>query len=781
MIAPTTRPVWLAALAGLLVAASGALARAEDGGASIDGDLERLTKQLDEYERLSRELTRKYASSQKLPQQSIYSLQSRINDGLVYYQLKEYDRASLLLMEVVQNPDNQSYAGYKDAVFYLAESLYQLKNPIAATQFYLLVLEKNYRQYYRESLIRLIEISYASGHFEDIDKYFAKLLAIPGASSDPEVLYLRAKSQYFRDRFDEAMADFHKVPQGSDYYCKSLYFLGVIHVRRANYKDALESFEGVAACAGDRDEALSELAHLALGRLHYEVGSYSLAINEYQEIGRNSPNYDVALYEMGWTFIKSKQYDQALRAIDILLLSSPDSRLAPDAKLLKGNLELKLGKYAQAQSTFEEIVDRFGPVKDEVRRLISEHADPESYFVQLVGQHRSQFDIKAILPPLAATWVKTEQKVGRALSVVEDLDGAQADIQETVKLITKLEDALYADNAIEIFPDLYIAWNKMMEAENGLILMKQRLLNLERRLIGGRAAPDLMARYEQVREKREQLEKTFMELPKTAQGFAKREATVERRLEEIQVQAFKLGIVIDSIRAQVVAIDKWVADTSRMRGSGSAGAQRVRESVLAQQQELRELQKDLEKLQREIARQKAMVGVGDTVTSAEDDLKRRYEQTLDEEEEVLKELRSGLPPESRGRMERIDHLRARARVVERRIFDFFGTVRKKVQREVAQLRERVAREKKLIERYRRQVVGYKGMGENLAGRIAHASLQNVFDRFDSLVLRADVGIIDVAWQKKENKRKRYEQLLRERKAELEALDREFEPVLEGKL
>lgn len=51
-------------------------------------------------------------------------------------------------------------------------------------------------------------------------------------------------------------------------------------------------------------------------------------------------------------------------------------------------------------------------------------------------------------------------------------------------------------------------------------------------------------------------------------------------------------------------------------------------------------------------------------------------------------------------------------------------------------------------------------------------------RFYDLVLRADVGNIDVAWAEREEHRMRVELLTRERAREIKALDDEFNEIMD---
>jgi len=728
-------------------------------------------------------LAGKYAAPGAGSLPSVYRLQTRINDGLVFFQLGDYERASILLMEVVQEQANLTYPGYKDALFYLAESLYQLKNPIAANQFYQVVVEKGYKQYRKDALLRLVEICFLTRRLEDVDRYFGLLATEPGVADDPTVQYVRAKSQYFKDDLANARLGFEQIRSGTPYYHRARYFLGTILVLQGQLDAALTSFQQVIAEAGTTPDAVEvkELSHLALGRLLFEQGQYADAAREYESLTRNSPLFQLARYEAGWAFIRKGDHASALRSLDILLLAAPDSTLAPEATLLKGNLQLRLGKFLEAQTTFQEIVDRFGPVREQLEEVLQEHADPDAFFRQLVGKNLDRFDVQVLVPPLATTWVREERQVGEALQVVTTIEAAAADITASEELIVQLEAALAVENRIEIFPELHSAWNTMLEIENNLLLLKKKLTDGEKGLIWGSATPEEQQRYQQLAGQRVGYDTQLREIPLTAQDLAQREATVEEAIGQLDMRAYRYGIEIESIKAQLVAMDKWITDTAGRPGQRKGSEARVRAAIVEQQGELQTLEGELAEVRRLISRQKVGVGVGDPVTSREAEIKRQYAQTLRDESQLLREVGRRLGPEAQQLLAQAESLRQRAGKAEETIHHFYTVVRRTVDEKVRLFREQVAEEKAQLARYRRQAEGFQGMGETMAGTVAADSFQTVQTKFRSLVLQADVGIIDVAWQRKEEKTTQSQALIRDKKVELDGLEAEFGPVLEEKL
>jgi hypothetical protein len=80
--------------------------------------------------------------------------------------------------------------------------------------------------------------------------------------------------------------------------------------------------------------------------------------------------------------------------------------------------------------------------------------------------------------------------------------------------------------------------------------------------------------------------------------------------------------------------------------------------------------------------------------------------------------------------------------------------------------------------YRESLAALEGETEEVIGAIAHQNFMDVRDRFYDMVLRADVGRVDVAWAEREEHRLRVDMLTRERQREMQVLDDEFSDIMD---
>jgi hypothetical protein len=68
--------------------------------------------------------------------------------------------------------------------------------------------------------------------------------------------------------------------------------------------------------------------------------------------------------------------------------------------------------------------------------------------------------------------------------------------------------------------------------------------------------------------------------------------------------------------------------------------------------------------------------------------------------------------------------------------------------------------------------------EEVVGGLSYANYRQVQKRFYELVLKADVGMVDVGWAEREEHRTRIEMMTRERARTLKALDDEFQEIMD---
>jgi hypothetical protein len=186
------------------------------------------------------------------------------------------------------------------------------------------------------------------------------------------------------------------------------------------------------------------------------------------------------------------------------------------------------------------------------------------------------------------------------------------------------------------------------------------------------------------------------------------------------------------------------------------------------------MQNEIDELRAQLAAER---NNADKAVSGEGALREEYGKLLEQIQGVYAASRGGLPSKAQQVLLRVDVVRADAQAVRERVGRSKGIIRERVARKAQKLREQVLLEQKLIDDYTKEAESVTAETRNLVGRIAFDSFRRVRQSFYDLVLKADVGVVDVAFQRKQDKTSSIQKLAAQKDRELRQLDEEFKDVL----
>jgi tetratricopeptide (TPR) repeat protein len=742
-------------------------------GPTVGADVNKLRTEVTDLEQQSRNLNVRYQTQVGGAEQIA---EHRLVDAQVLYNLRDYTRAAILLLDYVTK--YKSTRGYPEAVFYLADSLYQRRDFLSAKRYFQLIVREVRGKYYQEALQRLVELSLRTGDQTDVNEYLTALASIPQHMLQPSVPYVRGKYYYFKDQFDASLSAFRSVGNDNKYYMHSQYFIGAVQVQRKEYAPAVQTFQALLRVnpKSDGDKHIRDLTYLALGRLLYEENKIDAAIDMYQKVSRRSEEFDTSLYEICWAYIKATQYRKALRALDLLVLAHPESAFIPQVKVLQGNLLIRLQDWGRATDLFTKTREKFVPVHTRMKQIMAEHSDPNVFFDVLLARNEGKLGVVVQVPPLAVMWVKEDAKVKRALNLVRDVRDIQDSIKEAQDLIKRLERAINTPAKIKIFPEFASAKASSLEVENRLLLARKQILKDETDLVAAVATGSEKDQLRTLTAKRAGFEQKVKDLPTTAAGYTSREKERLNKITSLEQEVTRQSIIVDSLRAQLVAAEKFFQDTQ------GAKNKQVRDDFIKEIDGVRkmiaELSAEVDEVRQALADAKTATGVGGAEEVAERGVKTQYRQALAEEHKLLAGLRSRLGGSQGSEFDALAGLLARCDSVDTTIDTFDKKLDRGVEEKLSSIRTTLKEEKEAVSKYTTETAEYKKETDTVAGAITYEGFQHVAGRFYEIVVRADVGIIDVAWALKDAKSKEVSRLVRQQKMDLKVLDDEFKEVLQ---
>ncbi|PTL79216.1 tetratricopeptide repeat protein [Vitiosangium sp. GDMCC 1.1324] len=707
----------------------------------------------------------------------------RFSDGEIQYLLEDWPAASVLFYDLVGDPKFRAHERYPDALFYLADSLYQQKNYVGARIYLRDLLTLSDTSHYRDALARYLEVAGRLNQFAGLDEYIERARSLSGGKLPPELEYVYAKWIFKRtdlpdaERRERARATFQSLAatEGGRFQKQSAYFLGVLAVQEGDYAGAVERFRPLTAGTPQEPELkrLQELAHLSLGRMLYELGRYDEALDHYAEIPRDSESFVDSLYEMAWVQVKKGDFEKAKNATDILLLVAPESPLAPDARLLQGNLQLKLHHYDEATATYEEVIGTYKPVRDQVDALLKANQDPIAYFDDLLARNDRTLDVTTLLPPVALKFATTQQEVADAVRMQKDIDSSQQGVEESKAIATRILQAL-DERGLEVFPELQEGYLRADAVDSALVKAEQGLVQVEAEVLRDRLTPEERTTLEGVRHERERMGARVASLPTNQQELEARRQRMQDRVDELDREAFQLGFELQSMNAIATAVRKWLEDTREERQSNPEAEKEFLAQLHTEEQAVGGLQAEIQQLRSRLSDERSSANA---FVSGEDVLRKQYRELLLREHSLMLAAEQRLSGDDASLVARTHETRLNADALRARVEMARQVLRAQVERRGKLIRDKVLAEQRLLQNYNQEVVSVSGDARHLVGRIAFENIQKVRKQFYDLVLKADVGLVDVAFTRKQDKTTDIQKFSAQKDHELRSLEKDFQEVL----
>lgn len=719
-------------------------------------------------------------------------LQRRMREAEVQALLGDHFRASVLLFDIVERPEMQTDPQYADAVFLLAESLRRAGQPRAAREYYLRLSNTVTGARMADVVLGLLDIASETGEFSGLESLVRKAKLQGAGDRGPQLEFAFGKAAFrgAKDdvtRLTRALQAFRSVPSGLSVSAPAAYYEGVTLVRMGRVADALGPFGRTLELAGSHPdtERVRELAFLSLGRIHQELGDATEALDAYQGVDKDSVYFADMLYEVAWVHVRNAEdledeedkraaYQRALDATELLMAAAPRSRLYPEAKVLQGNLQIRLGAPMNAYETFQSIVDRFGGTRAELERLLATRKDARAFFDELVSADLRRLDGAGLLPPMVITLSMDDPDIRRAVLMRRELEKTDQELEEARETVRTLEAALQSEQRFSMFPGLRKARVRALAVQNRLLTSEWALLSLERGVVAPYMSPSVAGRLSSASARAADIESDLASLPTTDEDIEGDREKLEGRYEQVAVRAFGMVQRVRQLQAQLQASKLWMKSQGVELDDREAAMTADRMERAAA--ELASLEEALAGVRIEIDRA-ALLSRGDGGWARAERLRREMYEVIDQQVSLLDEAGASAPADVRGVTARVDQQRGALRELERDLVGLQTRLESAVAQRVDQVREQVISELRAIEGERQEQLRLASAAEVFLGPVARQTAQSVGEELQSFVVEADVGILDVAWARKRERTEAVTELVRELRRRSGELEEEFGEVL----
>ena len=725
------------------------------------------------------------------------SAEQRIADAVLLLGSKDYVRAASILNEVIEKYPTHPTA-YPDALNMLGEVYFRSKQYLSARRVFKQIVDKGndqkFSQYQAGALGRLVDIALRLKELNELDSIFASIAKVPTGAASSALAYARGKGLFAKKDLPGAKAALAQVDVQSEYGHQSRYLAAVIAMREATppskplaegetpppvppsrYTAAIDLFVKVTQLPPDTGDhrRVIDMSWLAIGRLFYETDQYSQAVNAYNHIDRSSTEFGTMLYELSWVYVKLGDIERAQRALEVLAIAEPNSTNIADGSLLRGDLMLRAGQFESSLKVYESVRNRYDPMREKVEAFLGSTTDPAVYYDRLSQGEMSALDNRSDLPAIAVQWAREEEDGPAAFAVIDDITECRDLIKRSNELIERLNAVLNAPNRVRAFPELKAGEEQALSLLNRVSFARLTIGQALDDVNGDALAGDIGA----WRTKRRALQKRLGQLPVTDGDFQERENQALKQWNGVSQALQRLNLQVDTLQATINGLRRVLREGSQ------SGVVRDPASVARFEQELAQNEHDLglyrqqmDALRKMITAGKLQVGFGDQRFVEDAEVRRAYREALSKEVELAAAGAGGPALTEFGKKSLV--LVKQANDADDKLDAAFADLEREVQKRAQELTDIVTRETRNMVNYSVRLDALDKEARGVVGEVAKRNFGLVRDRLKNIVLRADVGVTEEAWEVREEQMTRVRSLRGERAREKKLLEDELNEVLD---
>ena len=793
-----------AALRPVVGAAASALTIFAGGTAWADAD-EHARSAGSELVNVDREIGTVQAAVEKAKGEQM-TVEERLANGELLYRTKDYPRAANVFSEILEKYPNTP--SYPDALWLRGETYYASHEYLSARRDYRAIIDKasdpRFQTYFGRALARLVDVSLRVGDIAGLDEVFQKLGQVPPAQVDAGLNYAKGKAYFAKVDYANAQQAFQGVPAGSDYGHQARYFLGLISMKQirpatpppsavtsqtnqsstkatpapANYKPAIDVFRQVTELPPDTDDHrhVIDLAWMAIGRLFYEMEQYEQAADAYAHVSRDSAEFDTMLYELAWVYVRIGDVQRAERALEVLQVADPGSPYVGDGTLLRADLLLRAGAFDKALQLYEGVRTQYDPMRVKVESFLDSTKDVGVYYEKLSQQQLDTLEQNEALPQLAVRWAREAEDGPAAFAVIDDVNQCKTLLKQSNELVEKLSVLTNAANRVRAFPELEAGEKRALgllnQVSRARLEIAKGLDDEEKEPVGAELA--------QVRAQRRALMGALADMPTTSGEFESRDAVGRQQWNEVSQALTSRNLEIDQLQAIVNGLRRMLRDDAQKGvARDPTSVARFQAEIDQNEHDLKIFHQEADELRKQINFGRAQVGLGDARYQNDAQARGQFRDLLDREVQLAVSAQAGVRAQSYG--QRVQPLLMQGRSEEEKLTTAFAALEEQVAARTTDLRARIDAERANIASYTGQLDtldnGQNG-AHDLVGHVAERNFGVVRDKLRGIVLRADVGITEQAWEVREEEMSRVHNLQTERAREEQLLDEEQREVLD---
>ena len=706
-----------------------------------------------------------------------YPLDRRYLEAQLAYDRGNLQMAAVLLMDLVGNNEFQLTRDYGDALYMLGDSLYRLRNYAGAKRYLDRVLQTPSTRHYQNALAALVDIAVRMYRKDDVEILAKRLDSLPSGERRSELLYQFGRSFFLADSHDRSRTFLEQISIGEPRWPAARFYLAAVQVAAGKKTEALAELRRVADAAKAAskdpkrkfDAVVVDYVQLAIGRLLLESKKYDEAAQHYQEIDRNSKVFEEALLELAATYVAGSKPKRALEVLDVLLLTVSDDNVAVQAAVLRGRINMLEKQYEKADGAYKEVAERYSAIEGELRAFAASDKNLEQFFAWLLSRGSEDYTVIRPVSERVSKYIERDEAMLRVIALFDDMAAERADVKESAKLAATLDAALKESARLDMFPDLKDGWVRLAETQNTCVLIGKRIVDALRELSLPTLSGEEKARATAMFEQRKILETAFAKIPRNAEAYIRRQTRVAGEMTNLAGEVALLRAQLSALKDALLSVEKMLNE----RLFGGEGViltkeqeRKIREGLQAEKDELRRVYREIEDLTQAVEIAAQGVGAGDKVSGDENTIRIALMAAQRAEQEVYV---GALERRGSGEAGRYRAARGQLDSLVKDIGTLLGGIQDRAFDRLVGIKKILAAEQRNISEYQAQVRNYEDDSRALARQVGYTLVRAAQNRLSEIILEADLGLVDVAWKRKQEKGTAIRELQDERAQRIRSL------------
>jgi hypothetical protein len=267
------------------------------------------------------------------------------------------------------------------------------------------------------------------------------------------------------------------------------------------------------------------------------------------------------------------------------------------------------------------------------------------------------------------------------------------------------------------------------------------------------------------------------ELPVTSDDFTSRDYQGSRQWNNISQELTRRGVEIDYLNATINGLRRMLKeDAQRGLARDPGSVKRFNDELDENERLLKQRQEEAVELRRQIEIGRAQVGLGDARYQSDAQARVNFRDALEVEMKLAQQGQGG--NDAAKYSSKVLGALEQSRAVEDRLVQQFAELERQVAARITEVQNKVEVERVKINGFNMTLGTYDVEAHDLVGQVAKRNFGFVRDKLRGIILRADVGITEQAWEVREEELDRVHNLQTERAREEQLLDEELREVLD---